>query len=63
MTGTCDAYTLECYAEMAAAYLNKIHRQLFGYTQPISDEFRLFIHAITDHVNSINVLLDTGVYL
>lgn len=63
MTGTCRAYDLEYYAEKANAYLNNIHRELFGYTQPISEELRLFLHAITEHVHAINVLLDTGVYL
>lgn len=54
---------LAYYADKANTYLNKVHRQLFGYTEPISDDFRLFIHAITEHVNAINALLETGVYL
>lgn len=28
-----------------------------------SDDLRLFIRAITEHVNAINALLDTGAYL
>lgn len=51
------------YADKANVYINKVHRLLFGYTEPISDDLRLFLRAITEHVNAINALLDTGVYL
>lgn len=57
------ADNLTYYADKANTYLNKVHRELFGYTEPISDDLRLFIRAITEHVNAINALLDTGVYL
>lgn len=63
MTGEYRAYNLEYYAEKANTYLNSVHRELFGYTQPISDELRLFVQAITEHVRAINALLDTGAYL